>query len=75
MPIASTLYLFHIMIKIQVEYYAGRGGALLFEVWYCINLISIYLISLISHIVDLRGILVELDKLSLFAKENILVRQ
>ena len=33
-----------------------------------------YLISLISHIVDLRVILVELDELSLFARENILVR-
>ena len=45
------------------------GGALLFKVCYCKNLISIYLISLISHIVDLRGILVELDELSMFTRE------
>ena len=64
------------MIKIQVKYTAGRGrGALLLEVWYCKNLISIYLISLISHIGNLRGILVEVDELSLFARENILVPQ
>ena len=64
------------MIKIQVKYNAGRGGgALLFEVWYCENLISIYLISPISHIGDLRGILAEVDELSLFARKNILVRQ
>ena len=45
---------------------------------YCSNivtfntLISIYLISLISHIVYLRGIIVEVKEMSQYARQNCL---